>query len=157
MSGWRTAAIWRARCSPRSAPRSCAPTPACSPPCTGPESPANPATRLRVAQVLAGSADYRRSRSVQRTLMSRTPREARRTNDPNAGAWLRAAFPRRRSGDRTPPLVWPAYALLAALALGYVFVELVGIEWAWLDGWGVNGFEIAAGALCVYRAATITR
>ena len=89
--------------------------------------------------------------------MSRTPREARRTNDPNAGAWLRAAFPRRRSGDRTPPLVWPAYALLAALALGYVFVELVGIEWAWLDGWGVNGFEIAAGALCVYRAATITR
>jgi diguanylate cyclase len=65
--------------------------------------------------------------------------------------------PRRRSGDRTPAFVWPAYALLAALALGYVIVELLGIEWAWLDGWGVNGFEIFVGALCIYRAATINR
>src|SRR5689334_21800682 len=75
----------------------------------------------------------------------------------HTGSRLGAAFPRRRSGDRTPAFVWPVYALLAALALGYVAVELLGIEWDWLDGWGVNVFEIVVGALCVYRAATINR
>ncbi|HET6867535.1 MAG TPA: EAL domain-containing protein [Solirubrobacteraceae bacterium] len=73
------------------------------------------------------------------------------------GSTLSAAFPRRRSGDRTPAFVWPVYALLAALAVGYVIVELLGVEWEWLDGWGVNIFEIVVGALCVYRAATIKR
>jgi diguanylate cyclase len=74
------------------------------------------------------------------------------------GSRLTAAFPpRRRSGDRTPAFVWPAYAVLSALALGYVVVELLGVEWDWLDGWGVNVFEIVVGALCVYRAATIRR
>ncbi|HKO26116.1 MAG TPA: EAL domain-containing protein [Solirubrobacteraceae bacterium] len=74
------------------------------------------------------------------------------------GSTLSAAFPpRRRSGDRTPAFVWPAYALLTALAVGYVIVELLGVEWDWLDGWGVNVFEIVVGALCVYRAATIKR
>jgi diguanylate cyclase (GGDEF)-like protein len=75
----------------------------------------------------------------------------------HTGSPFSAAFPRRRSGDRTPAFVWPAYGLLAALAVGYVVIELLGIEWEWLDGWGVNGFEIVVGALCVYRAATITR
>ena len=74
------------------------------------------------------------------------------------GSRLGAALPpRRRAGDRTPAFVWPAYALLGALALGYVVVELLGVEWAWLDGWGVNAFEIVVGALCVYRATTINR
>src|SRR5436305_10760174 len=87
-----------------------------------------------------------------------------RTGDPRAmtgehtGSRLGAAFPpRRRSGDRTPGFVWPAYALLAALALGYVVIELLGVDWGWLDGWGVNVFEIVVGALCIYRAATIKR
>ena len=83
--------------------------------------------------------------------------DARAMNDPDSGASLRAAFRRRRAADRTPWLVWPAYAVLAALALGYVIVELMGIEWDWLDGWGVNCFEIVAGALCIYRAATVAR
>jgi diguanylate cyclase (GGDEF)-like protein len=53
--------------------------------------------------------------------------------------------------------VWPVYALLVLLAVGYVVVELLGIEWEWLDGWGVNGFEIVVGALCIYRAASLRR
>jgi diguanylate cyclase (GGDEF)-like protein len=74
------------------------------------------------------------------------------------GSRLGAALPpRRRSGDRTPAFVWPTYAVLGVLALGYVVVELLGIEWDWLDGWGVNVFEVVVGALCVYRAATINR
>ncbi len=68
---------------------------------------------------------------------------------------LNAAFARRRSGDRTPAFVGPAYAVLVALAFGYVIVELLGAHWDWLDGWGVNVFEIVVGALCVYRAATL--
>jgi diguanylate cyclase (GGDEF)-like protein len=75
----------------------------------------------------------------------------------HTGSRLSAAFPRRRSGDRTPAFVWPAYAVLGALALGYVIVELLGVEWDWLDGWGVNVFEIVVGALCVYRGATVKR
>lgn len=54
------------------------------------------------------------------------------------GSRVSAAFSRRRAGDRPPAFVWPAYAVLGALALGYVIVALLGIEWAWLDGWGVN-------------------
>lgn len=74
------------------------------------------------------------------------------------GSRLGAALPpRRRAGDRTPAFVWPAYALLGVLALGYVIAQLLGLQWAWLDGWGVNIFEIVVGALCVYRAATINR
>jgi diguanylate cyclase (GGDEF)-like protein len=74
------------------------------------------------------------------------------------GSRLSAALmPRRRSDNRTPGFVWPVYALLAALALGYVIIELVGIEWDWLDGWGVNGFEIVAGVLCCWRAWTMRR
>ncbi len=49
------------------------------------------------------------------------------------------------------------YALLAALAVGYVIVEVLGIEWEWLDGWGVNVFEIVAGVLCCCRAWTLWR
>ena len=49
------------------------------------------------------------------------------------------------------------YALLAALAVGYVIVEVLGIEWEWLDGWGVNVFEIVAGVLCCWRAWTMRR
>jgi diguanylate cyclase len=74
------------------------------------------------------------------------------------GSRLGAALPpRRRAGDRAPAFVWPVYAVLGALALGYVVVELLGVQWEWLDGWGVNAFEIVVGGLCVYRAATIKR
>jgi diguanylate cyclase (GGDEF)-like protein len=63
--------------------------------------------------------------------------------------------PRRRAQDQIPGFVWPMYALLVLLAIGYVVVELLGIEWGWLDGWGVDGFEIVVGALCIYRAARL--
>ena len=43
------------------------------------------------------------------------------------------------------------------LAVGYVVVESLGVEWPWLDGWGVDGFEIVAGALCILKAATVRR
>jgi diguanylate cyclase (GGDEF)-like protein len=65
--------------------------------------------------------------------------------------------PRRRAQDQTPGFVWPVYALLVLLAAGYVVVELVGIEWEWLDGWGVDAFEIVVGALCIYRAVSLRR
>src|SRR5262249_2709133 len=65
--------------------------------------------------------------------------------------------PRRRAQDRTPRFVWPTYALLGLLAAGYVVVELLGIEWDWLDGWGVNICEIVVGALCIYRATSLRR
>jgi diguanylate cyclase (GGDEF)-like protein len=79
-------------------------------------------------------------------------------NSDAAGAPLRTAFPpQRRAADRNPRFVWPIYALLVLLAVGYVVIELLGIEWDWLDGWGVNGFEIVVGALCIYRAASLRR
>jgi diguanylate cyclase (GGDEF)-like protein len=87
----------------------------------------------------------------------RTGEQRAMTGEQTASRLTAALPPRRRSGDRTPALVWPAYALFALLALGYVVVELLGIEWEWLDGWGVNIFEIVVGALCVYRATTIKR
>src|SRR5581483_5096146 len=87
----------------------------------------------------------------------RTGDQAAMTGE-HSSSRLGAAFPpRRRADDRTPALVWPAYGLLGALALGYVIVELAGASWGWLDGWGVNAFEIVVGALCMYRAATIKR
>jgi diguanylate cyclase len=74
------------------------------------------------------------------------------------GARLLPAFPpQRRAADRTPSFIWPTYALLVLLAAGYVVVELLGVEWDWLDGWGVNIFEIVVGALCIYRAASLRR
>ena len=79
------------------------------------------------------------------------------TSDATGARLLPALPPQRRAADRTPHLVWPMYALLALLAVGYVVVELVGIEWDWLDGWGVNIFEIVVGALCIYRAASLRR
>src|ERR1700756_1724876 len=79
-------------------------------------------------------------------------------NSEAAGARLRTSFrPQRRAADRTPCFVWPVYALLALLAVGYVVVELLGIEWKWLAGWGVDGFEIVVGALCIYRAVSLRR
>ena len=44
-----------------------------------------------------------------------------------------------------------------ALALGYVIVEVLGVEWEWLDGWGVDGFEIVVSALCVLQGAAMRR
>ena len=61
--------------------------------------------------------------------MSRTPETHRGMNGPDPGVRLRAAFSRRRAGDRTPRFVWPAYALLAALALAYTIIELIGMSW----------------------------
>jgi diguanylate cyclase (GGDEF)-like protein len=73
-------------------------------------------------------------------------------------ARLRAALPpRRRAVDRTPALVWPIYGLLSVLAAGYVVAQLIGISRDWLDGWGVDGFEIVAGILCLLKATTIRR
>jgi diguanylate cyclase (GGDEF)-like protein len=73
-------------------------------------------------------------------------------------ARLRAApAPRRRELDQIPRFVWPIYVLLAALVVGYVVIELLGIEWSWLDGWGVDGFEIVAGVLCAVKAASMRR
>ncbi len=79
-------------------------------------------------------------------------------NSDATGARLRAALPpRRRALDRTPAFVWPIFGLLAAFAIVYVVVELLGLEWEWMDGWGVNAFELVAGALCILKASTLRR
>ena len=80
----------------------------------------------------------------------------------DTGASLRAAFtrqphPRRRAGDRAHTFVLAAYAVLAALAIGYVVVDAIGVDWSWLDGWGVDGFEIVTGVLCMLKAADLKR
>jgi diguanylate cyclase (GGDEF)-like protein len=65
--------------------------------------------------------------------------------------------PRRRANDRIPAFVWPVYALLGAFALGYVVVELLGVDWPWLTGWAVDGFEIVAGIMCILRTPSMSR
>ncbi len=74
------------------------------------------------------------------------------------GASLRAArHPRRRAIDRAHTYVWAAYIVLAALVIGYVVVDALGFDWSWLDGWGVNAFELVTGALCIVKAADLKR
>ena len=79
-------------------------------------------------------------------------------NGDDIGARLRAAFPpQRRAHDRTPALIWPLYGVLSVLALAYVVMEIAGVNWDWLNGWGIDAFEILVSGLCVLRAATIRR
>jgi diguanylate cyclase (GGDEF)-like protein len=74
------------------------------------------------------------------------------------GAGLRTAFhPRRRSFDRANPMVAAVYGVLAALVIGYLVVDSLGYSATWLDDWGVDAFELVAGALCVLRAAGLNR
>jgi diguanylate cyclase (GGDEF)-like protein len=74
------------------------------------------------------------------------------------GARLRAGRPpRRRALDRTPAFVWPIFGVLVVFAIAYVLVELLDIEWDWMEGWGVNAFELVAGLLCISRASTLRR
>jgi diguanylate cyclase len=77
--------------------------------------------------------------------------------DPIA-ARLRAAFPpHRRAVDRAPAFVWPVYGLLSLLAAGYVALQLANINWNWLNGWGVDGFEIIVSSLCIFKVITMRR
>jgi len=89
-----------------------------------------------------------------------------RENDSLTGddrsASIRAALtprphPRRRAFDRAHPWIWGAYAVLTALVIGYVVVDALGVDWSWLDGWGVDAFEIVTGALCMLKAADLKR
>ena len=36
-------------------------------------------------------------------------------------------------------------------------LDALGVDWSWLDGWGVDGFEIATGLLCILKAADLKR
>jgi len=65
--------------------------------------------------------------------------------------------PRRRTADHAHTYVWIAYGVLTLLAIGYVIVDSLGFDWSWLDGWGVNAFEIITGALCIAKAADLRR
>lgn len=79
-------------------------------------------------------------------------------NAEDARVRLSAAFShRRRAFDRPRRVVWTIYGLLAALGIAYVVIKLLGVQWPWLDGWGIDAFEIVTGALCLYRAATLRR
>ncbi|HUA70291.1 MAG TPA: hypothetical protein VMA96_04400, partial [Solirubrobacteraceae bacterium] len=75
----------------------------------------------------------------------------------HTGAPLRAALnhPRRRAIDRAHGYVWVAYAVLTVLVIGYVVVDALGFDWSWLDGWGVDAFEVVAGGLCILKAAEL--
>ena len=43
--------------------------------------------------------------------------------------------------------------MFAVLVIAYVVVDALGFDWSWLDGWGIDGFELVTGALCILRAA----
>ena len=45
--------------------------------------------------------------------------------------------------------------MLAVLVIAYVVVDALGFDWSWLAGWGVDGFELVTGALCILRAADL--
>ena len=45
--------------------------------------------------------------------------------------------------------------MFAVLVIAYVVVDALGFDWSWLDGWGVDGFELVTGALCILRAADL--
>ena len=34
-------------------------------------------------------------------------------------------------------------------------LDAAGVDWSWLDGWGVDGFEIVTGFLCILKAADL--
>ncbi|HTU84359.1 MAG TPA: EAL domain-containing protein [Solirubrobacteraceae bacterium] len=82
----------------------------------------------------------------------------RAMNGDYLGARMRASFPpSRRAQDRTPALIWPLYAVLSALAIGYMVTQLLNLNWDWVNGWGVDGFEIVVSGLCVLKAITMRR
>jgi len=88
--------------------------------------------------------------------MRPAPGERHAVTGNHTEASLRAALHhRRRAVDRTHTYVWAAFAVLAALVIGYVVIDAFGIEWSWLDSWGVDAFEIATGALCILKAADL--
>ncbi len=61
---------------------------------------------------------------------------------------------RRYGAERAP---WAAYALMALLLAGYLaslIVRAPGRSSELLDGWSVNGFEIAVATLCIVRGFT---
>jgi diguanylate cyclase (GGDEF)-like protein len=90
--------------------------------------------------------------------MTPTPGERHVATGDHVGATLRAALhPRRRAVDYAHRYVWAAYAALAVLVFGYVVVDALGLDWPWLDGWGVNVFELVTGALCILKAADMKR
>jgi diguanylate cyclase len=71
---------------------------------------------------------------------------------------MRAAFPpHRRAADRAPAAIWPLYALLGVLAVGYVALELANVNWDWLNGWGVDAFEVLVSGLCILKIVTLRR
>ena len=51
----------------------------------------------------------------------------------------------------------PPMRVLTVLVIGYVVVDALGVDWSWLDDWGVDGFEILTGILCVLKAADLKR
>jgi diguanylate cyclase len=90
--------------------------------------------------------------------MRPAPGERHAVTGDHTGAPLRAArHPRRRAIDGAHTQIWAAYAVLAVLVVGYVVVDALGVDWPWLDGWGVNAFELVTGALCILKAADLKR
>ena len=68
------------------------------------------------------------------------------TGDATGATPRAAAYPRRRAPDRAHTYVSAAYAVLAVLVIAYVVVDALGFDWSWLDGRGVDGFELVTGA-----------
>ena len=90
--------------------------------------------------------------------MQLKPETTRDQVEPAPSARLRRLLPpSRRRQDNTPGFVGPLYALMAALVAGYVVLKVLGVAWSWLDGWGVDAFEVAVGGLCLLRAAIVKR
>jgi diguanylate cyclase len=81
------------------------------------------------------------------------------------GSMGSSAMPARREAlpatyGQARVAIWVCFGLLAALLAGYLAVLVIrppDQSWAWLDNWGVAGFEIVAGLLCLARGAVRSR
>jgi len=74
---------------------------------------------------------------------------------------LRAILPANHTGDRfgdrrpTVPIVVVAYWVMGLLLVGYIVMLMLhpqGRSWSFVQNWGVDGFEVVAGGLCLARA-----
>jgi diguanylate cyclase (GGDEF)-like protein len=56
--------------------------------------------------------------------------------------------------ERARRALWGLYGVFAVLLVAFLVVVLTrhnGSYWTWLDGWGVDGFEVVVSSLCIAR------
>ncbi len=57
--------------------------------------------------------------------------------------------------DSARKLLWTAYGVFGLLLTAFLVLVVVrrnGTYWTWLDGWGVDCFEVLVSSLCIARS-----